>query len=113
MCIRDSKGAAAYRAEMSKLAQEDLQGPIFMADVTDNKKLFGEATFDKGAWVLHMLRHVMGDEKFFDALRTYVKEYSYRNVATEDFRAVCERVYLSLIHISEPTRLLSLSYAVF
>jgi hypothetical protein len=78
---------------MSKLAQEDLQGPIFMADVTDNKKLFGEATFDKGAWVLHMLRHVMGDEKFFAALRTYVKEYSYRNVATEDFRAICERVY--------------------
>ena len=91
--IERRKGAAAYRAEMSKLAQEDLQGPIFMADVTDNKKLFGEATFDKGAWVLHMLRHVMGDEKFFAALRTYVKEYSYRNVATEDFRAICERVY--------------------
>jgi aminopeptidase N len=87
------KGAAAYRAAMSKIAEENLQGPIFMADVTDNKKLFGEATFDKGAWVLHMLRHVMGDEKFFSALRAYVKEYSYRNVATEDFRAVCERVY--------------------
>jgi aminopeptidase N len=88
------KGAAAYRAAMNKIAEEeDLQGPIFMAEVTDNKKLFGAATFDKGAWVLHMLRHVMGDEKFFDALRAYVEEYSYRNVATEDFRAVCERVY--------------------
>jgi hypothetical protein len=87
------KGAAAYRAAMSTIAEEDLQGPIFMAEVTDNKKLFGAATFDKGAWVLHMLRHVMGDEKFFSALRAYVKAYSYRNVATEDFRAVCERVY--------------------
>jgi peptidase M1-like protein len=91
--IERRKGAAAYRAEMSKLAEQDLHGPIFMADVTDNKKLFGAATFDKGAWVLHMLRHVMGDEKFFEALRTYVQEYSYRNVATEDFRAVCERAY--------------------
>jgi aminopeptidase N len=91
--IERRKGAAAYRAEMSKLAGQDLHGPIFMADVTDNKKLFGAATFDKGAWVLHMLRHVMGDEKFFDALRRYVKEYSYQNVATEDFRAVCERAY--------------------
>jgi aminopeptidase N len=87
------KSAAAYRAAMDKSAQQDLHGPIFMADVTDNKKLFGAATFDKGAWVLHMLRHVMGDEKFFEALRAYVQGYSYRNVATEDFRAVCERVY--------------------
>ena len=87
------KGAAAYRAEMNKIAEGDLRGPVFMADVTDNKKLFGAATFDKGAWVLHMLRHVMGDEKFFKALREYVREYSYRNVTTEDFRAVCERFH--------------------
>ncbi|HEY7641917.1 MAG TPA: M1 family aminopeptidase [Steroidobacteraceae bacterium] len=86
-------GAAAYHAEMDKVAAQALQGPIFMSDVTDNKKLFGEATFDKGAWVLHMLRGVMGDEHFFEALRTYVAEYSYRNVTTEDFRAVCERFY--------------------
>lgn len=86
-------GTAAYRAEMSKLAEQDLLGPVFMADVTDNKKLFGAATFDKGAWVLHMLRHVMGDQKFFDALRAYVVKYSYGNVTTQDFRAVCERYY--------------------
>lgn len=87
------EGHAAYLTEMNKLAQEDLQGPIFIADVTDSKKMFGAVTFDKGAWVLHMLRHVMGDQQFFLALRTYVTEYSYRSVSTEDFRAVCERVY--------------------
>lgn len=86
-------GHAAYLAELQKIDQGDLLGPVFMSDVTDNKKLFGAATFDKGAWVLHMLRHVMGDEKFFAALKTYVAEYSYRNVTTEDFRAVCERAY--------------------
>lgn len=92
--LESRKGAAAYRAEMLKVAQDDaLQGPVFMTDVTDNKKLFGAATFDKGAWVLHMLRHVMGDQKFFKALRAYVAEYSYRNVTTEDLRAVCERFY--------------------
>jgi aminopeptidase N len=92
--LERSKGAAAYRAEMLKIAQDDaLQGPVFMTDVTDNKQLFGAATFDKGAWVLHMLRHVMGDQKFFEALRAYVAEYSYRNVTTEDLRAVCERFH--------------------
>jgi aminopeptidase N len=64
-----------------------------MTDVTDNKKLFGAVSFDKGAWVLHMLRHVMGDPRFFAAVRAYVAEYQYRNVTTEDFRAVCERLY--------------------
>jgi len=91
--IESRKGAAAYRAEMDKSADQDLYGPIFMTDVTDNKKLFGAATFDKGAWVLHMLRHVMSDEKFFAALREYVKQHSYGNVTTDDFRAVCERTY--------------------
>jgi aminopeptidase N len=42
---------------------------------------------------LHMLRRVMGDPQFFAALKAYAIEYSYRNVATEDFRAVCERFY--------------------
>jgi len=86
-------GAAAYRAEMSKLAEGDLRGPVLIADVTDNKQLFSDATFNKGAWVLHMLRGVMGEQRFFAALRAYVSEYSYRNVTTEDFRAVCERSY--------------------
>jgi aminopeptidase N len=86
-------GRDAYRTEMNKLADDELTGPIFMADVTDSKKLFGAVTFQKAAWVLHMLRHVMGDQQFFAALRKYVAEYSYRNVSTEDFRAVCERVY--------------------
>ena len=35
----------------------------------------------------------MGEQRFFAALRAYVSEYSYRNVTTEDFRAVCERSY--------------------
>ncbi len=86
-------GAAAYRTQMNKLAQDALVGPIFMSDVTDSKQLFGAVTFQKGAWVPHMLRHVMGDQPFFAALRKYVAEYSYRNVSTEDFRAVCEGVY--------------------
>jgi aminopeptidase N len=86
-------GRAAYLEELQKLDEGDLQGPVFMSDVTDNKKLFGAATFNKGAWTLHMLRHVMGDERFFAALRAYVAEYSYRNVTTEDFRAVCERLH--------------------
>jgi aminopeptidase N len=87
------EGRAAYVAALAKAEQYDLEGSVFIDNVTDSKRMFGATTFQKGAWVLHMLRHVMGDERFFAALRAYVAEYSYRNVTTEDFRAVCERFY--------------------
>jgi len=35
----------------------------------------------------------MGDEKFFLALKNYVKTFAYKNASTEDFQKVCEREY--------------------
>jgi hypothetical protein len=47
---------------------------------------------DCGPVVAQSLLQECIDESFA-ALKAYVTEYSYRNVATEDFRAVCERFY--------------------
>lgn len=51
------------------------------------------AIYTKGAWVLHMLRRLMGDENFFAALRLYAERYAFSNASTADFREVCEEVY--------------------
>jgi aminopeptidase N len=51
------------------------------------------AIYRKGGWVLHMLRHVMGDQKFFDALKQYRTQYAFSNASTKDFRQVCEGFY--------------------
>ncbi|HXG65243.1 MAG TPA: M1 family aminopeptidase, partial [Blastocatellia bacterium] len=51
------------------------------------------AIYTKGAWVLHMLRHIMGDEAFFAALKEYARNHAYANASTEDFRQVCESHY--------------------
>jgi hypothetical protein len=50
--------------------------------------------YNKGAMVLHMLRHVLSDSVFFRALRSYVNDPRFRfNVATtEGLRSVCESV---------------------
>ncbi|MEW5765097.1 MAG: M1 family metallopeptidase [Acidobacteriota bacterium] len=48
------------------------------------------AIYDKGAWVLHMLRRVVGDGAFFDALRAYRAAHAYGNATTEDLRAAFE-----------------------
>ncbi len=54
--------------------------------------LFGSLVYDKGAWVLHMLRKEVGTEIFFKILREYFKKYEYSNASTEDFKNICEKI---------------------
>jgi len=42
--------------------------------------------------VLNMLRFVLGDAKFFETLKEYVKNYAWKSVNTEDFRKSAEAV---------------------
>ncbi len=51
------------------------------------------AIYTKGAWVLHMLRHVLGDDKFFPALQEYARRFAFSNASTKDFQTVCEEFY--------------------
>ncbi len=69
-------------------------GTIYCTDTTNVNSIFSGRVYDKGAWVLHMLRHVVGDETFFNILRTYYADprYKWKDVTTEDFRDLCEQV---------------------
>lgn len=67
----------------------------------DNSKLsnvgyvFSTArTYRKGAIILHMLRGIIGDDKFFQTLTEYAAEpgISYGVATTEDFQRIAERV---------------------
>jgi aminopeptidase N len=42
--------------------------------------------YDKGSWILHMLRRRCGDERFYALLGELRKRYSYRTITTEQFR---------------------------
>jgi aminopeptidase N len=54
--------------------------------------LFTRTMYDKGAWVLHMLRWEVGDSSFFNILRTYYETYKYSNASISDFKNVSEKV---------------------
>ncbi|MDZ7624837.1 MAG: M1 family metallopeptidase [Ignavibacteriaceae bacterium] len=54
--------------------------------------LFTRTMYDKGAWVLHMLRWEVGDSSFFEILRTYYETYKYSNASISDFKYVSEKV---------------------
>jgi len=48
--------------------------------------------YNKGAWVLHMLRWEVGDSSFFNILRTYYDTYKYSNASISDFKHVSENI---------------------
>lgn len=46
----------------------------------------------KGAYVLHMLRAVIGDEKWFELLKQFVYDFGYKTASIGDFQALAEKV---------------------
>jgi aminopeptidase N len=64
--------------------------PVYDPSVKDLFKLLNRNNYQKGAWVLHMLRHVVGDEKFFEGVRDYYRTYRDGNALTADFQRVME-----------------------
>jgi hypothetical protein len=45
-------------------------------------------TYEKGSWIIHMLRRRLGDERFFNALAQFRKTFGYRVATTDDFRLI-------------------------
>ncbi|HET8650825.1 MAG TPA: M1 family aminopeptidase, partial [Gemmatimonadales bacterium] len=86
-------GPTAYHAMMDQLDTGDFDGTVFVRDSTDLGHMFTHTTFNKGAWVLHMLRHVVGDSVFFGVLRTWVRNESSRPATTDGFRRAVEAAW--------------------
>ncbi|WP_394749711.1 M1 family metallopeptidase [Spongiimicrobium salis] len=66
--------------------------PIVDNTIIDPLKVLSPNTYQKGGWVLNMLRHRLGDETFWKGIRAYYKTYENANALTQDFRAVMETV---------------------
>jgi aminopeptidase N len=54
--------------------------------------LFCVIIYEKAAWVLHMLRNVVGEDNFWRILKKYAQDFAYTNVTSQDFQDVCEDV---------------------
>ena len=79
------------RMAMSERRPRNLDGSVYVHDPSSVSRIFSsDYSYRKGAWVLHMLRGVIGDERFFDVLEAYRDRFEYLTATTEDFRAVAE-----------------------
>ncbi len=61
-------------------------------DLTDMRLVTSGQTYQKGAWILHMLRDVVGDEHFQKGIRNYYHKYLNSNASTDNFRYEMEKV---------------------
>lgn len=91
-------GSSGLPALKSAMAGMKYTGPgsvyVYDDEVDSLWDIFdGSTSYDKGAWVLHMLRHVLGDPSFFAALADYRALFEDAAATTEDFQAVCEGHY--------------------
>ncbi len=66
--------------------------PMMLARLYDVPENQGLAAYWKGAWVFHMLRHVIGEEPFFQGVRNYTgdPDLRYGCADTEDLREAFE-----------------------
>jgi hypothetical protein len=72
------------------------QGPIWLGyrlgHIKGDSRIFRSVVYNKGALVLHMLRRLVGDERFFEALGRFYHESRFRKVGTDDLRRTFEGV---------------------
>ncbi len=63
---------------------------VVHASLTDMANVTSAMTYQKGSWVLHMLRADMGDDRFWSGIRDYYARHRNSSATTADFRRAME-----------------------
>ncbi|MBN2013391.1 M1 family metallopeptidase [candidate division KSB1 bacterium] len=93
MC--NGREAAEYEVFQQQLYYRDMEDyrfrqPIVFFNYIDPRGMFNHISYQKASMVLHMLRYVIGDDVFFDVLKTYLHKYQFRSVETYDFTSIVD-----------------------
>ncbi|MFZ1517318.1 MAG: M1 family metallopeptidase [Ignavibacteriaceae bacterium] len=80
-------GKDALKSTMQSKFSDNFKGTLYAP-----RDLFSGTIYEKGAWVLHMLRYEIGDSNFFSVLHNYYYTYKFSNASVEDFKSVCEKI---------------------
>jgi aminopeptidase N len=84
-------GLKRSRAQVLQLEQKLPDTPIIHRNLADMDKVLNSLIYQKGGWVLHMLRQEVGTDHFWTAIRDYYRRYRDGNASTSDLRAVFEQ----------------------
>lgn len=65
--------------------------PIVFTELpNDLLEILSINSYQKGGWVLHMLRNEIGDDAFWKGIRNYYRTYQHGNAQTSDFQKIME-----------------------
>lgn len=95
--IEDIVGKKAFREQLIKdrkkviaFAQKTL--PPLKDTLTQNvQDLLNPNAYQKGSWILHMIREQIGIELFWKVIQNYYKTYQYSNASSKDFFKILEK----------------------
>src|SRR5438874_8836121 len=91
-------GDSAFRQNMARIrstilsdAESVPKHPVIDTAEHDLLALLNRNSYDKGGFVLHMLRRTIGDSAFFRGLRSYYTEHRDGTALSDDLRSAMER----------------------
>ena len=97
MYVENAAGAAGLEEAVKDMSVGALAYdtvPLSSASKLDTFSTeFQSLTTDKGAMILHMLRWVLGEDKYNKTMREFASEFAGKSATTEDFRAIAEKYY--------------------
>jgi len=89
---RYTKEIEAAHQNYEKMKADGKDRPLSFHDWNKPNEAGGRLPYDKGAWVLHLLRQQMGEESFWRGLRVYTKLNWGKQVTSRDFEKSMESV---------------------
>ncbi len=96
--IEHKYGKKAFEKRMKMERDKIIRYNLFKRNpvvYTEKERLFNllnPNSYEKGAWVLHMLRQKIGDKNFFKLLKDFYKKYRNKNASTTDFINLSEKI---------------------
>ena len=87
------KGLKDAKRRVFNFYEKNKDASVVHDNLKDMKDVLSyDLQYQKGAWVLHMLRNYVGEDNFRDGIRNYYKKYFNSNTNTEEFKIEMEKV---------------------
>jgi len=86
------KRLLADRKKVLEFEKKRLTPVVDSAVKSDYMQLLNANSYEKGSWVLHMLRRKLGDDLFWKGIQNYYTKYRGGNANTDDLRREMEQV---------------------
>ncbi|HVQ39435.1 MAG TPA: M1 family metallopeptidase [Pyrinomonadaceae bacterium] len=97
LMLQRYEGEEVFQEYMKRTAEtyfsyeQRTSSPIHDTETENLFSLLNANNYQKGAWVLHMLRSSLGDDAFFRGIRAYYSTHKNATASTEDLRAALEK----------------------